>query len=43
MTIGSYATSSEAQEATDETVQIRAHNRSLRRMGHWTSARLFER
>jgi hypothetical protein len=39
MSTGSYATSSETLPDTDETVRIRGHNRSIRHLGHWTTAR----
>ena len=42
MTTRSYETSSETLPDTEGTVPIRAHKRSIRRMGHWTTARRFD-
>jgi hypothetical protein len=42
MTTRSHVTTPETQPDADGTVRIQAHNRSIRRMGHWTTARRFD-
>jgi hypothetical protein len=42
MTTRSYETTSESLPDTDQTVKITAHKSSIRRMGHWTTARRFD-
>jgi hypothetical protein len=42
MTSRSHVTTSEILPDADEVVRIQAHNRSIRRMGHWTTARRFD-
>lgn len=42
MTTRSYAITSETLPDAEGTVQIRAHNRSIRRLGHWTTGRRFD-
>ena len=42
MTTRSYETSSETLLDTEGTVPVRAHKRSIRRLGHWTTARRFD-
>jgi hypothetical protein len=42
MTTRTDVTTSETLSETEGTVRIRAHNRSIRRMGHWTTARRFD-
>jgi hypothetical protein len=42
MTTRSHVTKSEILPDTEGLVRIQAHNRSIRRMGHWTTARRFE-
>jgi hypothetical protein len=42
MTTRSYETSSETLLDAGDTVPIRAHKRSIRRMGHWTTANRFD-
>lgn len=39
MTAHSYATTSEALPDAEGAIRIRAHNRSVRHLGHWTPAR----
>jgi hypothetical protein len=42
MTTYTYETASETLPDTEGTVAIRAHKLSIRRMGHWTTARRFD-
>jgi hypothetical protein len=42
MTTRSHATASESLPDVAGTVRIRAHNQSIRRMGHWTTTRRFD-
>jgi hypothetical protein len=42
MTTRSNVTTPETLPEAEGTVRIRAHNRSIRRMGHWTTARRFD-
>jgi hypothetical protein len=42
MTTSPDATDSQPSTAAETTVEIRAHNRSVRRMGQWTTARRFD-
>src|SRR3982074_3284549 len=42
MTTRTDVTTPETLSETEGTVSIRAHTRSIRRMGHWTTARRFD-
>ena len=42
MATRSYETTSESLPATEQTVKITAHKSSVRRLGHWTTARRFD-
>ncbi|HKV32136.1 MAG TPA: hypothetical protein VJT14_14100 [Candidatus Dormibacteraeota bacterium] len=42
MTTPSHTTTSESLPETEGTVKIRAHGKSIRRMGHWTTATRFD-
>jgi hypothetical protein len=42
MTADTYLADQETSPAGGETVRIRAHNQSVRRLGHWTAARRFD-
>jgi hypothetical protein len=42
MTIDAHAAVPETSPVVGEPVRIRAHNRSVRRLGHWTTARRFD-
>ncbi len=42
MTTDTYPAASQTPAAVGETVRIRAHNRSVRKLGHWTTARRFD-
>lgn len=42
MTTDTYPAAPETRPVVGETVRIRAHNRSVRKLGHWTTARRFD-
>lgn len=42
MTTDTYPSAFEAPPVVGEAVRIRAHNRSIRKLGHWTTARRFD-